>query len=105
MPAHRDFDVPERDPAAKGPTFTLAGESFTCLPEMPAGPWMAVPNDLGGQAAIAGAFILGCLLPEEEERFQVTTANKDRIVTLSVMHDILRWLLNEAWAADPPAEG
>ncbi len=96
---HADFPVPDVDPTAEGPTFTLAGETFRCLPEMPAGAFLGLPADniIGYQAA--GRFIRACLVEEDEGRFDATLANKSKIVGLDHLHPIFQYLM-KAWHPD-----
>lgn len=96
---HADFPVPPVDLAAPGPTFTLADEKFRCLPEMPAGPFLFVPD---GQLTYSASwrFIHGCLVPEDEERFDQILAGKERIVGLELLHQITAWLVADAWAPE-----
>lgn len=66
MPPHKDFGAYEPDDDDEGPTFTLAGELFHCLPEMPGGAFVNIasvnPDDMS-------RFIRRCLVPEDRRRF------------------------------------
>lgn len=96
---HAEFPVPEIDPAAVGPTFTLADEKFRCLPELPAGAFLGLPADniVGYQAA--GRFIRACLVEEDEERFDSVLSSKRRIVGLEHLHPIFQYLM-KAWGPE-----
>lgn len=90
--AFRSFTLP--DPRDDPPTFEVAGETFTCVPELPAGAWRA----LGGytfSATSAHAFIEGVLEDEDVPRWQAVCASKERIVTNTVVADIVGWLQGE----------
>lgn len=101
---HADFPVDEVSPDAEGPTFTLAGETFRCLPEMPAGAFLSLLNQ-GSTFTASAFFIRGCLVPEDEERFDAVVAGKGKVIALSRLPLISDWLLSEAWEPEPPAEG
>lgn len=101
---HANFDVPEVDPNAEGPTFTLAGETFRCLPELPAGAFLGLPADSIVTYSAAGRFIRACLAVADEERFDAVLANKARVVGLDQLHPIFQFLVSEAWEPDKPAE-
>ena len=97
---HADFPVEEVDPNAEGPTFTLAGETFRCLPEMPAGAFLSL-LDQGSTFSASGLFIRACLVREDEGRFDAVISGKERIVVLSRLPLISDWLLTEAWEPEP----
>ncbi len=102
---HADFPVPEIDPNAEGPTFTLAGVTFRCLPEMPAGAFLGLPADniVGYQAA--GRFIRACLVEDDEAKFDDALSSKSKIVGLDHLHPIFQYLMR-AWQPDEaPDEG
>ncbi len=104
MPRHADFPVPVLPVGAVGPTFTLGGQRFTCLPVMPAGAFMSLPETLAGQVVEAGPFILACLVESDEDRFRAALADKAALYQPFDLMAILRWLLNEAWLdAEPEA--
>ena len=96
---HADFPVDEVDPNAEGPTFTLAGEAFRCLPEMPAGAFLDLPEDNIVTYRVAGVFIRACLVEEDEQRFDAVLAGKKRIVGIDLLHPIFQHLL-KAWRPD-----
>lgn len=98
---HADFPVDEVDPKAEGPTFTLAGETFRCLPEMPAGAFLSL-LDQGSTFSASGMFIRGCLVREDEARFDAVISGKERVVVLSRLPLVSDWLLSEAWEPEPP---
>lgn len=100
---HAEFPVPEVGPNADGPTFTLAGETFRCLPEMPAGAFLGLPADGIVTYSAAGRFIRAVLIEDDEEKFDAALASKARIVGLDLLHPIFQYLL-KAWNPDT-AEG
>lgn len=106
MPRHAEFDVPQVDPTTPGPTFTLRGETFHCLPVMPAGAFMALPDNVTGQVIESGPFILACLVEEDEERFRAVLASKRNLIQAVDLMPTLRWLVQEAWSLEdePPTE-
>lgn len=96
---HADFPVPEVDPNAEGPTFDLAGETFRCLPEMPAGAFLGLPADGIVTYSAAGRFIRAVLVEADEAKFDAALASKSRIVGLDKLHPIFQHLL-KAWNPD-----
>jgi hypothetical protein len=96
---HADFPVEEVDPKAEGPTFTLAGETFRCLPEMPAGAFLGLPADGIVTYTAAGRFIRACIVEEDEPKLDAVLASKSRIVGLDQLHPIFQHLL-KAWNPD-----
>lgn len=100
---HADFPVDEVDPKAEGPTFTLAGETFRCLPEMPSGPFLDLPDGLI-PFSVAGKFIRACLVEEDEAKFDAVIASKTRIVGLDQLHPIFQYVIR-AWNPDDDDEG
>lgn len=95
--AHKDFSLaPMREDA---PTFSVAGREFKCLPEPPAG----VLTDLIAAASGATAqsvpaaveFIAGCLPDADAESFLLTIHDKDTIVPLETLAQIVEWLAEE----------
>ena len=95
--AHREFTLTptQHDP----PTFSVAGREFKCLPEPPAG----VLTDLVASAegspvtqtiALVG-FIGGCLSDADAEAFQLLIHDKDTIVPLETLGDIVQWLTEQ----------
>jgi hypothetical protein len=100
---HADFPVEEVDPKAEGPTFTLAGETFRCLPEMPAGAFLGLPADGIVTYTAAGRFIRACIVEEDEPKLDAALASKKRIVGLDQLHPIFQHLL-KAWNPDVEPE-
>jgi hypothetical protein len=100
---HADFPVDEVDPEAEGPTFTLAGETFRCLPEMPAGAFLSLPADNIVTYTAAGRFIRAVIVEEDEPKFDAVLASKKRIVGLDQLHPIFQHLL-KAWNPDVEPE-
>lgn len=100
---HADFPVDEVSPDAEGPTFTLAGETFRCLPEMPAGAFLGLPADGIVTYTAAGGFIRACIVEEDEPKLDKVLASKKRIVGLDQLHPIFQHLL-KAWNPDVEPE-
>lgn len=96
---HADFPVEEVAPDAEGPTFTLAGETLRCLPEMPAGAFLDLPADNFVTYRVAGVFIRACLVEEDEAKFDAVLANKKRIVGIEHLHPIFQFLI-KSWKPD-----
>lgn len=107
--AHRTFEAPAHDPTAEPVTFEFMGhvankewrERFTLLDEPPAG----VLDDLvrsmsidqrGRIKTIAQAslvqFVRGCLVPEDEDRFDALVQDKVRVVTIEQLADLADWI-------------
>lgn len=95
--AHRSFDLaPTRtDP----PTFSVAGREFKCLPEPPAGVLTDLITSADGSAGMQAAgligFIGGCMSDADAEQFQLTIHDKDTIVPLETLGEIVEWLVTE----------
>lgn len=96
---HADFPVEDVDPEAEGPTFTLAGETLRCLPEMPAGAFLDLPADNIITYSAAGRFIRASIVEDDEPKFDAVLANKKRIVGLDILHPIFQYLM-KAWRPD-----
>lgn len=69
---------------------------------MPAGAYVALPNNALGQFIEAGPFIIACLVPEDVERFKAAILSKTDLVEPVDLIPILRWLINEAWTVEDP---
>lgn len=79
---HVDFDAAraQRERTEGDPfTFTLGGEHFTCLATFPIG-FLADLAQSGIGALPARDFIRGCLVPDDEERFDALLHRKARPV-------------------------
>ena len=59
--------------------------------------------DQGSTFSASGLFIRGCLVREDEDRFDAVISGKDRIVVLSRLPLVSDWLLSEAWEPEPPS--
>lgn len=105
MARHKDFPVEKRNPEEKGPTFGLGDQVLRCLPALPAGAFMDLPDSLVDQVVVAGHFVRSCLLPEDEAAFDAVLADKSLRIQPFDLMPTLRWLLNEAWLPeDEPDE-
>lgn len=88
---HREFTAIE--PNDDGPTFTLAGELFHCLPLIPAGVFRDLPdalNDLDGLYD----FVRAVLVEDDRDRFDEVTHRVDLIVPAISISEIARWLID-----------
>lgn len=106
--AARDFDVArserlrERDPIS----FTLAGQTFTCLPVIPVGAALdleeapEVDEDEARAARALARFIDSALIDDDRERFAETLRQREDPVDGTALFDIAVWLAGE-YAARP----
>jgi len=95
---HREFKAKRRD---KPPvTFTLEGETFTCLPDPPG----AVLTDFLGDASSdqpgrsAPAlvnFITAVMVEEDVERFLAHVHSKEVVIEIETLGEIVTWLIEE----------
>jgi hypothetical protein len=95
---HRDFAIPT-DSGREPPTFTLAGEKFTCLPVAPAG---ALNDLVAGIGEIDGntvysapnliAFCEAVLVEGDEKRFRKVVHSKKTVVPIETLGDVVMWL-------------
>lgn len=111
--AHRSF-VPSEPGQKKEPlSFDIGGfrqsdgeawkETFTCVPEAPSG----VLDDLTSSTLIDDkgnriynatsllAFFEGVLIDDDVKRFRAITHDKDRIVPIEYLGDVMMWLSEE----------
>ena len=95
MDRFRDFDAAlaeTGDPLS----FRLGGTTFTCLPEIPAGPMLKLARHADSIDADAlrlfGEFLLAVVIPEQRDEFE---AALDR-VGLPTLLSVVQWLIEEA---------
>ncbi len=74
----------------------MAGETFRCLPEMPAGAFLGLPADGIITYTAAGRFIRAVIVEEDEAKLDAVLASKKRIVGLDQLHPIFQALL-KSW--------
>lgn len=95
--AHKTFLIPES--TIVPPSFTVAGESFICLQEPPAGVLYdvitAANGDVATQANSTIGFLSGVMTDEDAERFKRVIHSKDTIVTTDVLAEILQWVIEQ----------
>lgn len=110
---HRSF-IPDAETAEREPvTFDIGGyrqstkeqwkETFTCLPEAPSGvlddlATSSLLDDKGRRVFNAPsllAFFEGVLVEEDVARFRAITHDKDRIVTLDLLGDVMMYVAEE----------
>lgn len=95
--AHKEFSLaPVREDA---PTFSVAGREFKCLPEPPAGVLTdLITSAIGATAQSVPAaveFITGCLPDADADAFVLMIHDKDTIVPLETLAQIVEWLAEE----------
>lgn len=113
MAARRTFTAKPPTPGRTGPEFDLEGvgqitgkewsEHFTCVPTAPSG----VLDDLASSMGTDGrgntvwnqvsllAFFRGVLLDDDVVRFQALVHDKDRLVELDLLGEIMLWVADE----------
>lgn len=95
MDRFRDFDAALAelgDPL----TFKLGGETFTCLPEIPAGPVLKLArhaDKIDAEAFVVFGEFLRCIVIEEQR--DALTEALDR-VGLGTLLDLIAWLVQES---------
>jgi hypothetical protein len=102
---YRNFDLDADPPATgQGPVFDLGGETFHCLPEPPGLIFnqcvAAIDKDLMVRTDRAIEFLVGSLVPEDEERFTALLLDKTRLVTSRKLGELFSWLI-EAYTGRP----
>lgn len=96
--AHRDFNIllpAKGDP----PSFTLAGTTFTAMPDPPAGVLadliISADGSIGRQAAAIVALIEGCLPEGEDLAFRNLIYSKTTVVPLETLAEVAEFLIEE----------
>ncbi len=95
--AHKDFLVPAS--TLGPPTFSIAGQDFTCLAEPPAGVLTdliaAAEGTVSAQASSTTGFIEGVLPDADAARFNALIHAKDTVIPIELLSEILGWLVEQ----------
>lgn len=77
--------------------FSLAGQTFHCLPLFPGGVMadliIAADKPLGVILDAAVALIRGVLVPEDEERWDAAIYGKEHVISAPQIAEIAEWLV------------
>lgn len=97
MVRHKDFGSGvEAEPL----DFTLHGETFECYPQVP-GKFLldlaknSSTDDPSASAQVITKFFSQVLKDESLERFNALIEDKDRVVSMETLADIVSWLMEE----------
>lgn len=94
--AHRDFTftAPMQDDA---PSFSIAGHEFKCLTQPPPGYLLdvvaAASSEVDVQVSAVTSFIEGCLPESSVEEWRLVIHDKDTIIPLATLVEIVSWLV------------
>jgi len=99
MAKFKDFGSPssgESEPIS----FTLHGEEFNCVPSVQGRVLLSIAADSGSEdpSAVAGVTekFFGYVLTDESlERFNKLTSDKEKIVTVETLGEIVAWLVEQ----------
>lgn len=94
---HREFAI---EPSkADPPTFSVAGRSFKCLAEPPAGVLTDILTAIGGDVPVQAQgivnFVTGCLTDADAEAFELLIHDKDTVVPLVTLGAVVEFLIEE----------
>lgn len=101
MSTKRFKDFGSRDTSGLEPLgFALEGEQFDCVPEIPGKFLLDLVQDSASEdpatsAAVVTRFFARVLTDESHTRFQALGEDKDRIVTVETLGEIVAWLMEE----------
>ena len=91
-------------------TFELAGQTFRCLPEAPAGVLTnlarAVGHDDQGNTVFSNldvmAFLEGVLFEEDARAFRAVCNSKTKIISIDRLGGVMLWLSQDVYAPGRP---
>ncbi|UVG35129.1 tail assembly chaperone [Microbacterium phage Cece] len=98
MTRFKDFGAPAQ---TKEPiTFALHGEEFTAVPEIQGRVLMSFVERAGSENPAEAAnltieFFRKVLVDESWERFEALTEDKEKIVSVELLAEIVSWLIEE----------
>lgn len=108
MTRFKDFGSGSEGDSPEAPTFKIHGEEFTCVPTIQGKVLLGLVADSASddplvQASIVEDFFSNVLTDESLERFNALTLDKDRIVSVETLGEIVGWLMSE-YTARPEAQ-
>lgn len=102
MSRHRDFDAARAERALEPLTFTLGGQQFTTVPEIPVGPLLDLASKAGDTDAAAlaafGAFMRAIVAPGDRDRFEAVLA----ATGIATMLELVAWVIEETTGGPLP---
>ena len=108
MTRFKDFGVGSEGENQEAPTFKIHGEEFHCVPTIQGKVLLGLVADSASddpliQASIVEDFFSNVLTDESLERFNALTLDKNRIVSVETLGEIVGWLMAE-YTARPEAQ-
>lgn len=108
MTRFKDFGSGSEGENLEAPTFKIHGEEFKCVPTIQGKVLLGLVADSASddplvQASIVEDFFSNVLTDESLERFNALTLDKDRIVSVETLGEIVGWLMSE-YTARPEAQ-
>jgi hypothetical protein len=100
MARFKDFGSGNSSKTSEPVVFKLHGEEFKCLPELQGKTFLdMVSNSASEDPAVSSAVTMGffeaVLFEESLERFNALISDKEKIVSLETLTDIVGWLIEE----------
>lgn len=101
MARFKDFGAGKEDNASKEPiSFKLHGEDFECLPRLQGKTLLefvelANSDNAGDSAKVTRTFFSKVMNDETYTRFNALLEDKEKIVTVETLSEIIGWLIEE----------
>lgn len=100
MARFKDFGSPKlSDDQAEPLKFRLHGEEFSCIPQVPGKVMLDFAAKTGKDdpgadgAAVVVDFFKTVMYPESYTRFDILASDRDKIVTIEQLMEIIEWLM------------
>jgi len=101
MTRFKDFGTGKQSQASKDPiSFKLHGEEFNCLPQLQGKVLLefvelANSENAGDSAKVTRTFFTRVLDDESYKRFDLLLEDKEKIVSVETLSEIIGWLIEE----------
>lgn len=96
MPS-KEFDAFIREATQEPITFTVAGETFTCIDSLPLTILANITRQQSNGQAVVGLadFLTAVVLPEDHDRLEVLMNEPHNAVAIESWAEIVEWLIEE----------
>lgn len=108
MPRFKDFGAGAALQPVESLSFKLHGEEFHCLPRLQGKIFLefiekSASEDNAETAKVVSSFFSKVLTDESNVRFDALLLDKDKIVTVETLSEIISWLMEE-YSGRPESE-
>jgi len=101
MTRFRDFDAAVAERESEPIEFRLGGQSFRCIPSAPAGLFTDILRHDRVSMPDLDAFLRGVIEDDDAARFFDVLHDRDNIVTLDQLTELVQWLISEYGGGRP----